>query len=129
MMVAGLGCRAGATADAIAEAFTAALERCGLVRAQIDALATESGKSSEGGILALAQVLGLPLIFVGAPEMQNAAASAITVSERVIALKGVPSVAETAALAAAGRAARLLAPRVATAAATCAIAEGEGAPP
>lgn len=128
MMVAGLGCRAGATADAIAEAFAAALERCGLKRSQIDALATDSAKSSEGGILALAQMLGLPLIFVGAPEMQSAAASAVTVSERVVALKGVPSVAETAALAVAGRAARLLAPRVATAVATCAIAEGEGAP-
>jgi cobalt-precorrin 5A hydrolase len=112
--------------DAIAEVFAAALERCGLIRTQIDALATESGKSSEGGLLAFAQVLGLPLIFVGTPEMQSAAASAFTMSERVIALKGVPSVAETAALAAAGRTARLLAPRVATATATCAIAEGEG---
>jgi len=126
MMVAGLGCRSGATAEAIAEAFAAALERCGVARSQIDALATDSGKSREGGILALAQALGLPVICVDASEMKSAAAGAITSSERVIALKGVPSVAETAALAAAGRAARLLAPRFATATVTCAIAVGEG---
>jgi cobalt-precorrin 5A hydrolase len=129
MMVAGLGCRAGATADAVAEAFAAALARCGLVGSQIDALATDSEKSGEVGIRALAEALGLPLIFVGAREMQSAADRAITVSERVVLLKGVPSVAETVALAAAGGAARLLAPRVATASVTCAIAVGEGAEP
>jgi len=129
MMVAGLGCRTGATAEALAEALADALERCGVVRGEIDALATEAGKSREGGILALASALGLPLIVVGASEMQDVAAGAVTVSERVVALKGVPSLAETAALAAAGRSARLLGPRVATATATCAIATGEGAAP
>jgi cobalt-precorrin 5A hydrolase len=126
MMVAGLGCRAGATADAVAEAFSAALERCGLARSQIDALATAAEKSCERGIVALAEALGLPLIFVGAREMKSAADSAIAVSERVVVLTGVPSVAETVALAAAGRAARLLAPRVATPTVSCAIAVGEG---
>ena len=126
MIVAGIGCRSGATADALAEAVTAALERCGLDRAQIDALATDTTKGNEAGIIALASALALPLIFVAASEMQKAANGAITFSERVIALKGVPSVAETAAFAVAGRAARLLAPRVSTATATCAIAQGEG---
>ena len=127
MIVAGLGCRTGATADAVAEAFAAALSRCGLARDAIDALATGSDKSREQGILALAQALGLPLIFVAAGEMSRAAGGAVTSSPRVIALKGVPSVAETVALAAAGHAARLVAPRVATATVTCAIAVGEGA--
>jgi cobalt-precorrin 5A hydrolase len=128
MMVAGLGCRAGATAESVAEAFAAALERFGVARADVDALATESAKSREAGLLAFSAALGLPLIFVGASEMRAAAAGTVTTSERVIALKGVPSVAETVALAAAGRAARLLGPRVATATVTCAIAVGEGAP-
>jgi cobalt-precorrin 5A hydrolase len=126
MMVAGLGCRNGATAEALAEALAAALERCGLDHAQIDALATDTAKAHEAGIVALAAALALPLIFVAASEMQKASNGAITSSQRVIALRGVPSVAETAALAAAGRAARLLGPRVATATATCAIAQGEG---
>jgi cobalt-precorrin 5A hydrolase len=126
MMVAGLGCRSGATAVALAEAFAAALDRCGVTRAEIDALATDAAKSHESGIVDLAEMLNLPLIFIGAPEMTRAAASAITASPRVIALKGVPSVSEAAALAAAGRDARLLGPRVATPTATCAIAVGEG---
>jgi cobalt-precorrin 5A hydrolase len=126
MMVAGLGCRNGATAEAVAEALAAALERCGLDRAQIDALATDTTKGNESGIVTLATALAIPLIFVATSEMQKVANGAITSSERVIALKGVPSVAETAALAAAGRAARLLGPRVSTATATCAIAVGEG---
>ena len=126
MMVAGIGCRSGASAEAIANVLAAALERCGLKRAQIDALATDAAKGNEAGILAAAAALGLPLIFVGAAQMKAAADDVISTSERVIALKGVPSVAETAALAAAGRDARLLVPRVANAAATCAIARGEG---
>lgn len=126
-MVAGLGCRAGATAEAVLEAFAAALDRCALTRDSIDALAADSAKSCEAGIRALAEALGVPLIVVGAREMRSAADRAFTVSERVVALKGVPSVAETAALAAAGQASRLLAPRVATPTVTCAIAVGEGA--
>jgi cobalt-precorrin 5A hydrolase len=126
MMVAGIGCRSGASAEAIANVLAAALERCGPERAQIDALATDAAKGNEAGILAAAAALGLPLIFVGAAQMKAAADYVISTSERVIALKGVPSVAETAALAAAGRDARLLVPRVANAAATCAIARGEG---
>ena len=58
--------------------------------------------------------------------MVRAAPGALTHSQRVLDLKGVPSVAETAALAAAGRGARLLAARVSNKEASCAIAIGEG---
>ncbi|HEX9881439.1 MAG TPA: cobalamin biosynthesis protein [Hyphomicrobium sp.] len=125
-MVAGIGCRAGATASAVAEAIAGALERCGLNRSQIDALATAAAKSHESGIVGAAATLAVPLIFVAAAEMSRVADSALTSSPRVVALQGVPSVAETAALAAAGRSARLLGPRTATPTVTCAIAVGEG---
>ena len=59
-------------------------------------------------------------------ELVLAAERAKTVSMRSLAAKGLPSVAETAALAAAGRSARLIVPRVATKEATCAIAIGKG---
>jgi cobalt-precorrin 5A hydrolase len=126
MMVAGLGCRSGATPDAVAEAFAAALERCGVASGQINALATGADKSSERGIISLAEVLALPLIYVGADDMISRSGDTLTSSPRVVALKSVPSVAETAALAAAGKGARLLAPRIATATVTCAIAIGDG---
>jgi cobalt-precorrin 5A hydrolase len=127
MMVAGIGCRSGATSDAVAAAIAAALDRCNLSRTQIDALATAIDKSAEPGIAGAARSLGLRLIFVSPAEMRATTGGTLTSSARVESLKGVPSVAETAALAAAGRGARLLAPRIATATVTCAIAVG-GAP-
>ena len=46
MMVAGIGCRSGASAEAIAQVLAAALERCGIERAHIDALATDAAKGN-----------------------------------------------------------------------------------
>jgi cobalt-precorrin 5A hydrolase len=126
MTVVGLGCRKGATQESIAEAFAVALERVELAREAVHALATEAAKGGEAGILAFAKEMALPLILVPPSQMKAAAGGAITVSDRVVALKGVPSVAETTALSAAGRSARLLGPRIATATVTCAIAVGEG---
>jgi len=51
-----------------------------------------------------------------------------TRSERVHALIGVPSVAEAAALAAAGPLAQLIGPRLAVGPATCALAVSGGTP-
>jgi cobalt-precorrin 5A hydrolase len=127
MMVAGIGCRTGATIEAVMAAIMAALERCSLTRSQIDALATAIDKSAEFGIAGAARSLEVRLIFVSPADMRATTAATLTSSARVESLKGVPSVAETAALAAAGRGARLLAPRIATATVTCAIAIG-GAP-
>jgi cobalt-precorrin 5A hydrolase len=125
MMVAGIGCRRGATADAVVAAFDLALEHCNIERPQIAALATAADKSGEAGIADAARSLGLRLVFLTPPRLQLASAGALTVSQRVLSLKGIPSVAETAALAAAGSGARLLGPRVATPTVTCAIAVGE----
>jgi cobalt-precorrin 5A hydrolase len=55
-------------------------------------------------------------------DLEAAGARVVTRSERVLALMGVPSVAEAAALAAAGPASRLLGSRVAVGPATCALA-------
>ncbi|WP_246810081.1 cobalamin biosynthesis protein [Methyloligella sp. GL2] len=103
------------------------LKECGLERDGLDALATAAEKSREPGLVKLAESLRLPLMAVTEAEMQAVADKALSVSSRVMALKGVPSVAETAALAAAGKDARLLAPRLSTKGATCAIASGGSA--
>jgi cobalt-precorrin 5A hydrolase len=126
MTVVGLGCRKGATRESIAEAFAAALARVDLDREAVHALATEAAKGGEVGILGFAKEMALPLILVPPSQMKAAASGVLTVSERVVALKGVPSVAETTALAAAGRSARLLGPRTTTATVSCAIAVGDG---
>ena len=125
MMVAGIGCRTGATADAVVAALNLALGHCNIEQSQITALATAADKSGEAGIAEAGQSLGLRLIFLTPEQLQSASAGALTVSQRVLSLKGVPSVAETAALAAAGSGARLLGRRVATPTVTCAIAVRE----
>lgn len=125
MIVAGIGCRKGASADAIEAAIDGALKACGLERKALSALATAADKGLEPGLRAAAERLSLCLILVGEAELRRASGSVLTVSERVVALKGVPSIAESAALAAAGPQARLLAPRVSSGPAVCAIARGD----
>jgi cobalt-precorrin 5A hydrolase len=126
MIVAGIGCRRGATAAAIEHSIEAALAECRLDRSALNALATAAEKGDEPGLRDAASRLSLPLILVAQPDLALASDRVLSFSKRVSFLKGVPSIAETAAIAAAGRDARLLAPRVSNREATCAIAIGEG---
>jgi cobalt-precorrin 5A hydrolase len=128
MIVAGVGCRKGALAADIEAVIAAALARAGLARAALHLIATSAIKGGEPGIAAAAASIGVPLVLIPQDDLEVAGARAVTKSERVIALAGVPSVAEAAALAAGGPAARLIAPRVAVGAATCALADTGDAP-
>ncbi|MBT3070411.1 cobalamin biosynthesis protein [Rhodomicrobium sp. Az07] len=124
-IVAGLGFRKNAGADAIVDAVAAALEAAGVQAASLGALATLADKAAEPGFLEAAQRFRLRVALVSEADLAEASAGALTVSARVMAEKGVPSVAEAAALAAAGPGARLLGPRVTNREAACAIAKGE----
>ena len=128
MIVAGVGCRAGATAQEIDAAIAAALLNGGLAKEALKLIATSSAKAAEQGIAAAASARGLRLMLVEQADLQAASGRAVTKSERVENLMGVPSVAECAALAAAGVAARLVVPRVAVGPATCALAMAGDAP-
>jgi cobalt-precorrin 5A hydrolase len=128
MIVAGIGCRRGTPATAIAAVIDAALARAGMTNKALDIIATPAEKGSEPGIAAAASALGVPLILVPKNDLESAGERAVTRSERVLALMGVPSVAEAAALAAGGAAARLLVSRIAIGPATCALATTGGAP-
>jgi cobalt-precorrin 5A hydrolase len=123
MIVAGVGCRKGARAADIEAAVATALARAGLGAAALDLIATSAAKGSEPGIADAASAIGVRLVLVPQEELEAAGARAATRSARVIALAGVPSVAEAAALAAAGPAARLIVARIAVGPATCALAE------
>jgi cobalt-precorrin 5A hydrolase len=128
MIVAGVGCRRGAPAAAIMAAIEAALASNGLAKASLGIIATSAAKAGEHGISVAAAALGVPLVVVAQIDLEAAAGRTATRSERVIALTGVPSVAEAAALAAGGSSARLVAPRVAVGPATCALADTGAAP-
>ena len=128
VIVAGIGCRKGASAAQVAAAVAAALMRAGLTAEALSAIAIPAAKGREGGIASAARALRVPLVLVPQAELEAAGRRTATRSERVEALWNVPSVAEAAALAASGPRARLRVTRCAVGPATCALAETEGTP-
>lgn len=126
MIVAGIGCRKGVDAAAVIAAVDAALRSHHLDRSALSALATTSFKRDEAAILAAAKQLGLGVIVIEDADADDAQ-DTLTHSDISLAVAGSPSVSESAALAAAGKDARLLGPRLITGAVTCAIAVS-GAP-
>ena len=128
MIVAGIGCRRGAAAHDVEAALCAALAHAGLAATALDAIATIAGKNREPGITSVAEKFGVRVVALPQSDLKAAGARAATHSPRVLALTGVPSVAETAALAVAGPTARLVATRRSVGGATCALAASGDAP-
>jgi cobalt-precorrin 5A hydrolase len=122
MIVAGVGCKAGTSAREIEAAIGAALSQARVESASLALIATSAAKADEAGLSAAAKDRGLKIVFVPQADLEAASSRTLTRSDRVLAATGVPSLSEAAALAAAGPGARLLAPRVAVGAATCALA-------
>ncbi len=116
----GVGCRKGASSAAIISLVRSALER--IAQSGASALFTTDAKKGETGLEEAAATLDMPLHFLGVDALKAVAAEAQTHSPRVEALFGVPSVAETAALAGAGPGAVLIVPRISGEGVTCAIA-------
>ena len=120
MRVAGVGFRAGASAAALTEAVQAA---AGVAGVRPEALATLPEKAGAAVLCAVAGQMALPVLAV-----QVAGVVTPTRSARIAARFGTGSVAEAAALAAAGPGAVLIAGRQVSAdgMATAAMAEGRG---
>lgn len=123
----GIGCRKHCSADEIVTLIRSALKECGMAVSDVSVIASAWMKADEGGIARAAATLGLPLVFISKSYLEAVADLALTRSEHVMSLHGVPSVAETSALAAAGKNPRLIRPRQVSAQAACAIACGEAA--
>jgi cobalt-precorrin 5A hydrolase len=122
MIAVGIGCRSGAPAADIEAAIRTALARAHMDADALDVIATIAAKESETGIHAAVQAFGVPLIVVPGRELIAADDRVETHSARVAAFAGVGSVAEAAALAAAGPTSSLIVPRLTVGAATCALA-------
>jgi len=116
MRVAGFGFRKSVRLDSLLDV----LRQAG---GTVDAVATVAGKAP--GLAELAQHLGVPLIAVTQGDLGEQIRPG---SGRVKGMFGTGSVAESAALVAAGQGARLVVTRVVSAdgLAVAAIAEGEG---
>jgi cobalt-precorrin 5A hydrolase len=121
MKIAGIGFRETAGIDSLRSALISAGGPDGVM-----ALATAAEKAEAAALVALAAELHLPIRAIAPGAL--AAVETETWSERVAARFGTGSLAEAAALAAAGPTARLLGPRAVSAdgMATAAIAEGDG---
>jgi cobalt-precorrin 5A hydrolase len=127
MIVVGVGCRRGAAAPDIEAAIRAVLARAGVSAQALDVIATIATKNGEAGIRAAAKKFGVSVVLVADADLRLVEHRTQTRSERVRALTGVASVAEAAALAAAGPTARLVGPRLVIGSATCALAASEAA--
>jgi cobalt-precorrin 5A hydrolase len=124
VIVAGVGFRLGTTAEEIEALVRQALSLHGAER--LDRLATEAGKASEPGFQEAARRLSVEPAACAAADLESVTDRLLTRSARVLEVTGLPSIAEAAALVAAGRDSRLLGPRLATARVTCALAVGDG---
>ncbi|WP_413991845.1 cobalamin biosynthesis protein [Labrys okinawensis] len=125
IVAAGLGCRKDCSGEEIAALVRLALNEAGLTSDDLTGLFAPVFKQSEAGLAEAASLLGVPLVLMPDAAMKDAEPRAVTRSERVVALTGLGSVAETAALAGAGAQSRLLRARLASAHATCALAVSE----
>lgn len=125
LIAAGIGCRKGISAVQVEAALQAALQRHSLADGRLGLIAAPSAKGTEAGLLAAAAARGVHLQWIPQPLLEAANPRTLTRSARSMAAMNVHSVAEAAALAAAGPSARLLARRVAVGPVTCALAEGE----
>jgi cobalt-precorrin 5A hydrolase len=120
MIAIGIGCRGGASKEAILALVTEARTR--IVEDEMPALFTYEGKRNEDGLTAAARALSLPLTYLSREALLAMADKITTRSEAAEKALGIPSVAEAAALAGCGEGAQLRVPRLIGDGVTCAIA-------
>jgi cobalt-precorrin 5A hydrolase len=116
----GVGASRGCPERELEDLVTATLEEAGMTHAAVALLASAEVKASEPALLALARARRWPLRFYSAGMLARVPVP--TPSAVVAAHVGTPSVAEAAALLAAGRGAELVVDKRRSAHATCAIA-------
>jgi cobalt-precorrin 5A hydrolase len=122
LMVAGIGCRSGISAEEVEAALAAALAPVAPGKRSLSAIATPAAKGHERGIIAAAAARGIPLLLIDQTDLEAADTRTLTHSRHAMAAMSIHCVAEAAALAAAGPTARLLGPRIAIGPVTCALA-------
>ena len=121
-IVAGIGLRPGTSEADIEACLTQTLAAANLPADAVERLATLASRQDEPGLAAVAQAHDLTLVTIPDEALAGFEAACATRSTRISGLYGVGSVAEAAALAAAGPGATLIQPRIATARVTCALA-------
>ncbi len=124
MIAVGIGCRRGVSADQVGAAVQLALSQAQVSLDEVDVLAVAAFKTAESGVQDAAAALELPLAPVARKALEAVQPQCVTRSGKVQAAVGLESVAEAAAIAAAGDDAALILPRIAVDGVTCAVARG-----
>ena len=124
MIVAGVGFRRGVGADELVALVHRACAAAALTPDRLGRLATVATLADEPGFREAARLLALTPAGVDAAALRDVAPAVRTRSARSLAAHGVGSVAEAAALGAAGAGANLVLPRITSPRATCALARG-----
>ena len=101
-IVAGIGCRRGACAEAIEEAFFLACGQADISPSAVREAATIDVKAHEEGLLAFCRARNIPLATYSAEELSQVEGS-VSPSDFVRATVGVDNVCERAALADGGK--------------------------
>ena len=128
-LVAGVGFRHGTPAEEIVALIARALGQVGAGRCDLIAVATAADRAAEPTIIAAAARFALAPRPVAPEALAKRDAELVTRSARIEHLRGVGSLAEAAALAAAGPGSRLALPRITSGGATCALAVGQTTTP
>jgi cobalt-precorrin 5A hydrolase len=125
MIAAGFGCRPSCSVADLCAALELVLRANGASLLEVRAL-FGAEVAAAPALLEAATALDKPLLLLPLATLEASAGAALTRSARVLERFGLPSIAETAALAGlrelGAGGARLLSPRVAYGAATCALA-------
>jgi len=124
MIVAGVGFRRGVAADELVALVRRACDEAALAPNRLAGLATLEALADEPGFREAAHRLALMPAAVGAAALRDAGPAIRTISARSLAAHGVGSVAEAAALGAAGAGVDLVLARITSPRATCALAKG-----
>ena len=101
-IVAGIGCRRGACAEAIGETFLLACGQAGISPSAVREAATIDVKAHEEGLLAFCRARNIPLVTYSVEELSQVEGS-VSPSDFVRATVGVDNVCERAALADGGK--------------------------
>ncbi len=126
ILALGVGAERGVSAAEAATLARGTLAEAGLAAGAVACVVSLDLKADEGAILALADALGVPARFFDAATLAAEEGRVTEVSETVRAAVGTPSVAEAAALAAAGPDGALVVSKRKSARATCAVARAAG---
>lgn len=121
-LVAGIGCRRQVSAEAIVALVRQALADVNVAGDSLATLAVPRFKQEEPAVRQAAAALGVALTLVDDADMAEAQARCMTRSDRAERTTGLASIAEGAALAAAGPGSELALPRIGNGTATCALA-------